>query len=196
MPGETAIVMSDDADVTSGLLRALSFAAQKHRDQRRKGGEASPYINHPIEVARALAEDGGVSDLVTLQAALLHDTIEDTDTTPEELERAFGAEVRRVVEEVTDDQSIDDKAARKRIQASRAPRLSERAKLVRIGDKIANVRDVSYAPPSRWSLERRREYVDWTREVVDGCRGVNAALEARYDRELERALRVLDALEA
>src|SRR5688572_8710850 len=93
-------------DPITGLLKALHFAADKHRDQRRKDEDASPYINHPIEVAELIARVGGVNDLVTLQGAILHDTIEDTNTTPEELEAAFGSEVRRVVEEVTDDKSL------------------------------------------------------------------------------------------
>src|ERR1041384_6973072 len=124
------------------LLKALHFAANKHRDQRRKDIDASPYINHPIEVAETLARVGGVTDLVTLQAAILHDTIEDTTTTPEELEAAFGAEVRRVVEECTDDTKLP-KADRKRLQIEHAPHLSHRAKLVKLGDKIANVRSVT-----------------------------------------------------
>jgi len=172
------------------LLAALHFAADKHRDQRRKDIDASPYINHPIEVAELLARVGGVDDLVTLQAAVLHDTLEDTDTTPQELEAAFGAEVRRVVEEVTDDTTLE-KLERKRLQIEHAPHISARAKLVKLADKIANVRAVVATPPAKWPIERRREYLDWTERVVDGLRGSNDALEKLYDEALVTGRRAL-----
>ncbi len=165
---------------TARLLQALHYSAQQHRHQRRKDHHASPYINHPIEVATVLATVGGVSDLTTLVAAILHDTIEDTDTTPEELEARFGPEVRGLVEEMTDDKRLP-KAERKRLQIEHAQVASHRAKLVKLGDKICNVRDVTHAPPAGWSVERRREYLDWTERVVAGCRGANAGLEQRFD---------------
>jgi guanosine-3',5'-bis(diphosphate) 3'-pyrophosphohydrolase len=165
------------------LLAAIRFAADKHRQGRRKDEESSPYINHPIAVAEVLADVGGVTDLVTLQAAILHDTIEDTKTTSEELEELFGAEVRRVVEEVTDKKSLP-KDVRKSTQIKSAPNLSHRGKLVRIADKICNVIDLTDTPPPGWPAERRRENLEWTAKVVEGCRGVNEALEARYDEVL------------
>ena len=181
----------EESNTIATLLKALHFAAHKHRDQRRKDIEASPYINHPIEVAEVLARVGGVTDVVTLQGAILHDTIEDTRTTPEELEAAFGAEVRRVVEEVTDDKRLP-KAERKRRQVEHAPQLSVRAKQIKIADKISNVRGVTEAPPADWPLERRQEYLNWTEQVVAGCRGCNAALEACYDQVLQAGRRVLE----
>lgn len=167
----------------SALLQALHFAAFKHRDQRRKDEEASPYINHPIEVAELIARVGQITDLVVLQSAILHDTIEDTLTTAEEVEALFGADVRRVVEEVTDDKCLP-KAERKRLQIEHAPHISPQAKLVKIADKISNVRAVIETPPADWSLERRLEYLDWTERVVAGLRGCNAHLEALYDQLL------------
>ena len=110
----------DELNIITSLLKAVHFAADKHRSQRRKDVEASPYINHPIEVAELLARVGGATDLVLLQAAVLHDTIEDTKTSPEELEAVFGLEVRRVVEEVTDDKRLP-KAERKRLQLASLP---------------------------------------------------------------------------
>ncbi len=172
------------------LLEALLFAATKHRHQRRKDAEASPYINHPIEVAALLAR-AGVDDLVTLKGAVLHDTIEDTETTGPEVEGAFGADVRAVVEEVTDDKSLP-KADRKRLQIEHAPRLSARARQIKIADKISNVRAVAEEPPEDWSPQRRREYLDWSERVVMGCRGVNPALESIYDQALAEGRRVLD----
>lgn len=168
------------------MLRAIHFAADKHKDQRRKGVEASPYVNHPIEVAELLASVGQVRDLDLLQAAVLHDTVEDTETTPEELERAFGPRVRSIVAEVTDDKSLE-KAERKRLQVEHAPHMSPEAKQLKLVDKICNVRDVAVHPPKGWDLVRRREYLDWTELVVKGCRDVNEALEREYDAALREA---------
>jgi len=177
---------------TAAILQALHFAANKHRDQRRKDVEASPYINHPIEVAGLLAREGGVTDPITLQAAILHDTIEDTDTTRAELDETFGSEVRRVVEEVTDDKTLP-KAERKRLQIEHAPHLSDRARQIKIADKISNVLGVTLSPPANWPLARKREYLDWTEQVVQGCRGANPALEKFYDQVLREGRRVLAA---
>lgn len=181
---------SPETNSISKVLAALQFAARKHRDQRRKGVEASPYINHPIEVAELLAREGVVTDLVTLQAAILHDTLEDTNTTVEELDELFGEEVRRVVEEVTDDKSLA-KAERKRRQIEHARHLSTRAQQIKIADKISNVLGITNAPPANWSLARRREYLDWTEQVVAGCRGCNSKIERVYDEILAQGRRVV-----
>ena len=162
------------------LLKALAFAAHKHRDQRRKDREASPYINHPIALADVLVNEGGVSDVEVLCAALLHDTVEDTATTHEELVDAFGARVARIVAEVTDDKTLS-KSERKRLQVEHATRLSPEAKLVKLADKICNLRDVAERPPASWDLARRREYFDWAKRVVDGLRGAHPRLEAAFD---------------
>jgi len=178
-----------DADLAL-LLKALAFAAHKHRDQRRKDAEASPYINHPIALAEVLAGEGGVADVEVLAAALLHDTIEDTATTVEELQELFGARIAAIVAEVTDDQKLP-KAERKRLQIVHAAGLSSGAKLVKLADKICNLRDVAVRPPAKWDLERRREYFDWARQVIDGLRGapgesmrvLEAAFDAAYARK-------------
>ena len=166
------------------LLKALSFAAHKHRDQRRKDAEASPYINHPIALAQVLAAEGDVSDIEVLAAALLHDTIEDTDTTGEELEREFGSRIAGIVAEVTDDTALP-KADRKRLQIEHAAQLSEGAKLVKLADKICNLRDVAERPPAKWDLQRRQEYFEWAKRVIDGLRGTPGesmrSLEAAFD---------------
>ncbi len=168
------------------LLSAIAFSAERHRSQRRKGFDASPYINHPIEVANILATVAGVTEVTTLMAAVLHDTLEDTGTKPEELEALFGREVRRLVEEVTDEKALP-KAERKRLQVEHAPRLSDPAKLIKLGDKICNVRDVTVRPPESWSPQRRREYLDWAERVVAGCRGVNEGLERKFDELVHEA---------
>jgi GTP diphosphokinase / guanosine-3',5'-bis(diphosphate) 3'-diphosphatase len=162
-----------------GLLRAAAFAADKHKGQLRKNAEATPYINHPLAVANLLAR-AGLEDEAVLAAAILHDTVEDTDTTPEELEQAFGAEIAGIVAEVTDDKSLA-KADRKRLQIEHAPHLSQKAKLVKLADKICNVRDVADDPPQGWELRRRQEYFDWAKAVVDGLRGAHPELEAEFD---------------
>lgn len=167
------------------FLEALSFAAHKHRDQRRKDQRASPYINHPIDVARTLAEVGGIEDPDLLMAAVLHDTIEDTETTASEIESLFGPLVRQLVEELTDDKSLP-KEVRKQRQIEHAPSLSAGAKQLKLADKICNVRDVASNPPSGWPEEQRRGYFDWAEAVAEGCRGVNAALEAELDERLAR----------
>ena len=168
------------------LLKAILFAAQKHRDQRRKDEDASPYINHLIEVAEILARVGGVSDMATLLAAVLHDTVEDTGTTSSELEEAFGPGVRLLVDEVTDDKTLP-KDIRKELQIEHAPNLSLRAKQIKIADKICNVHDVTYTPPPKWPLERRREYLRWAAKVVEGCRGSNPNLEHHFEEKLREA---------
>jgi guanosine-3',5'-bis(diphosphate) 3'-pyrophosphohydrolase len=162
------------------LLKALAFAAHKHRDQRRKDAEASPYINHPIALAEVLAGEGGVTDIEVLAAALLHDTIEDTATTAGELRENFGERIAAMVAEVTDDTELP-KAERKRLQIEHAAGISHGAKLVKLADKICNLRDVAERPPAKWDLERRREYFDWARQVIDGLRGAHATLEAAFD---------------
>lgn len=182
----------EELNAVPTILKALHFAASKHRDQRRKDIEASPYINHPIEVAELLSRVGGVQDLITLQAAILHDTIEDTETTPEELEDAFGSEVRRVVEEVTDDKRLP-KAERKRAQIEHAPQLSARAKQIKLADKISNVRSVTQTPPADWPPARRREYLDWTEQVVAGLEGCDTSLEGLYDQLLQEGRGALDS---
>lgn len=165
------------------LLRAARFAADRHRDQRRKGADGEPYINHPLGVASVLAVEGGVTDIDVLCAALLHDTIEDTDTSGAELEAEFGPAVRSLVEEVTDDKSLP-KERRKALQIEHASALSDKARLVKLADKICNLRDVAVDPPADWLLARRQAYFDWAVAVVDGLRGTHAELEARFDEAL------------
>jgi GTP diphosphokinase / guanosine-3',5'-bis(diphosphate) 3'-diphosphatase len=162
------------------LLKAFAFAAHKHRDQRRQDQAASPYINHPIALADVLVNEGGVADVEVLCAALLHDTVEDTATTPEELQNTFGARIAGIVAEVTDDTRLP-KAERKRLQIERAGGISHEAKLVKLADKICNLRDMAERPPASWDLARRREYFDWAKRVVDGLRGAHPQLEAAFD---------------
>jgi len=162
------------------ILKALEFASVKHRDQRRKDKDASPYINHPIALASVLWREGGVTDPAVIAAALLHDTIEDTQTTWQELRGEFGDEIADVVLEVTDVKWLK-KESRKRLQESKARFSSERARLVKLADKICNLRDLVGHPPAGWSLERRQQYFDWAKKVVDQLRGTHSQLEKRFD---------------
>ncbi len=170
---------------TGGLIKALRFSADKHRYQRRKDQARSPYINHPIEVAHLLWEVGHVREINVILAALLHDTIEDTQTAPEEISALFGDEVLALVLEVTDDKSLP-RDERKRLQVELASHKSPDAKLIKLADKTCNLHDLVASPPQDWSLGRRREYLKWTEQVVAGLRGTNPALEARYDEELSK----------
>ncbi len=162
------------------FVRALTFAADKHQNQRRKGHDRLPYVNHLIRVTDLLWREGEVRDVPTLVAALLHDTLEDTDATADELETLFGAAVLAIVREVTDDKMLP-KATRKQLQIEHAPHLSTAARLIKLADKIDNVYDVSHNSPEGWSHERQIAYLDWAEAVVAGLRGVNRALESHFD---------------
>jgi guanosine-3',5'-bis(diphosphate) 3'-pyrophosphohydrolase len=172
------------------LLKALDFATRKHKDQRRKDKEASPYINHPIALASILCNEGQITDIETICSALLHDTVEDTETTPEELASEFGEAIRDIVLEVTDDKALA-KEERKRLQIEHAAHLSRKAKLVKLADKIADLRDMVNSPPADWKPARKQKYFDWAKQVVDQVRGVNPELEAIFDEWY--ACRQLDA---
>lgn len=168
------------------LLEAASFAAQRHTGHNRKGSNSEPYINHPLEVANLLANVGGVDDIDVLIAAILHDTVEDVGVTKEDIVKRFGERVAGLVLEVTDDKSLP-KAERKQRQVEHAPHLSTGAKLIKLGDKISNITDVTNNPPADWSLDRRREYIDWGVSVVAGLRGANEGLEAKFDELVGKA---------
>ena len=172
------------------LVEAASFAAQRHTGHHRKGDTAEPYINHPLEVANLLANVGGVDDIDVLIAAMLHDTVEDVGVKKEEIVERFGDRVAGIVMEVTDDKSLP-KEERKRLQVEHAPHLSREAKLVKLGDKISNITDVTNNPPKDWPIERRRLYVEWGESVVAGLRGSNPELEQRFDETVGAAKKKL-----
>ncbi|MCX5658205.1 MAG: HD domain-containing protein [Planctomycetota bacterium] len=166
------------------ILAAADFAARKHTAQRRRDTAKTPYINHPVAVAALLTRVGGMTDPITLAAALLHDTVEDTETTPEEIEEHFGPDVRTLVAEVTDDKSLT-KEERKRQQIEHAPELSHRARLIKLADKSCNVGDMTPTEPKDWPLVRKREYFDWAEQVVTRIQGTHPALETHFRRTLQ-----------
>jgi guanosine-3',5'-bis(diphosphate) 3'-pyrophosphohydrolase len=172
------------------ILKAAHFAAKKHRDQRRKDKHASPYIIHPISVALEIAQTGGVDDPEILAAALLHDTLEDTDTKPEELEDKFGKKVCEYVLDVTDDKTLP-KEERKSRQIEHAKKISKGAALIKLGDKISNVTDVINNPPEDWDINRRNEYLDWAEKVIDNCPKVNDRMEDKFQEIIKQGREAL-----
>src|SRR5258708_4787444 len=171
------------------ILAAARFAAEKHAAQKRKGAAAEPYVNHLLEVAELIAASAPTLDVDLVAAGLLHDTVEDTATTAEELEQRFGADVAGLVLEVTDDKSLP-KQMRKTLQVQNASHKSPRAQVIKLADKISNLRSILHSPPADWSAERKREYFAWARAVVDALSAPNPLLKAEFDRvyaQLERA---------
>ena len=169
------------------VVRAAAFSAAQHcravevSKRFRKGVEPTPYINHPLEVARVLIEEGGVDDPVVLAAALLHDTMEDVPTPYAVLLKEFGKEVAGIVLELTDDKALP-KAERKRLQMVNAPHKTHKAAVVKIADKICNLRDIANDPPANWDLTKKEAYYDWARQVVGSLPKCNSALEAAFER--------------
>jgi guanosine-3',5'-bis(diphosphate) 3'-pyrophosphohydrolase len=170
------------------LFNALKFAAEKHRNQRRKDRDASPYINHPIDICHTLCGCCEALEPEVIVAAVLHDTIEDTNTTPEEIRTLFGEKILKLVLEVTDDKTLP-KDARRDLQVKTARFKSEGAKHIRIADKISNVTDIINSPPAGWSRERKLEYLEWTERVIDELEGTNECLERLYRERLAEAKR-------
>lgn len=172
------------------ILRAASFAAEQHRNQRRKGAGKRPYINHPLEVAERLAEVAEVTDAEILAAALLHDTVEDTTATAQDIQREFGDRVAALVAEVTDDKSLE-KAERKRQQIVHAAHLSQDAGLIKISDKTSNVLDLVRDPPPDWPHERLVAYLDWSEAVIAGLTDPHPALLEHFHAAIAAGRRAL-----
>ena len=176
----------------SVFIKAVTFAATKHKNQRRKDVDASPYINHPLALTDVLANEGGIVDVDVLCAAVLHDTVEDTKTTEQELIDCFGAKIASIVMEVTDDKKLG-KAERKLMQIRHAAQASMEAKLVKLADKICNLRDILDSPPENWDSQRKLEYFEWAGLVIAGVRGTNIELENIFDELLMRSEHPLNA---
>ena len=181
--------MTAAGNAPAALLRAISFAAEKHRDHRRKGETAAPYINHPIAVAEQLAAHGMADETELLMAAVLHDVVEDTDATEAELAAAFGLRVAGIVMEVTDDKSLPQ-LKRKELAVDHIAGKSREARLLKLSDLISNVGDLIHHPP-HWSEARKKAYLDWGEAVVRKLRGVHPELEERFDGLLAEARKTL-----
>lgn len=175
--------MSDLSVAVVRLARAYHFAATQHVDQRRRGHAAEPYLNHLTEVAALVALATAGADPNLIIAAVLHDTAEDTSATFDEIEERFGLDVASLVAEVTDDKSLP-KQTRKDLQIEHARGASPRAQMLKIADKISNLRSLATSPPEDWSEDRVIEYSLWAAEVVAGCRDANAELAEKFDAAL------------
>ena len=167
-------------DTTQLLLKAIDFAAIKHKDQRRKDPNKTPYINHPIGVAQIISKEANISDIDILIGAVLHDTVEDTETTLDEIEEVFGSKIRIIVDEVSDDK-LKSKEERKQAQIDKSPFVSYEAKIVKLADKLYNLRDLERQTPEGWTEARVQEYFVWASKVCSSIRGVCKPLDKKLD---------------
>ena len=172
---------NDSLQTIQELMKAAHFAAARHSEQRRKGASAEPYVNHLLEVAELVSSALSEPDTNLVIAALLHDTVEDVGVTKEELSANFGQDVADLVLEVTDDKSLP-KQERKRLQIVNAPKKTVRAQVIKLADKISNLRAILASPPSDWSVERQRQYFEWARQVVDALSAPHPGLKLEFDR--------------
>src|SRR5580765_6250878 len=163
------------------ILAAARFAAEKHAQQKRKGALGEPYFNHLLEVAELIATSTPELDVELVMAGFLHDTVEDTGVTLQELKDRFGSDVAGLVAEVTDDKMLP-KEMRKRLQVQDAHLKSERAQTLKLADKISNLRSILASPPVGWNLERKQQYFEWARQVVSGLTAPNQLLKAEFDK--------------
>ena len=179
------------------IFKALEFAANRHKYQTRKGISKTPYINHPILVAKTLLnfyED----DTDLLISALLHDVVEDTAKNEKQVKelselilQMFGENVLLTILEVTDNKNLPVNE-RKQLQIQLTPKLSDRAKKLKIADKICNILDIIEDPPEGWSDDRKIAYIQWAKNVVDGARGLNSELDQMFDDVYEQSLQKLE----
>jgi guanosine-3',5'-bis(diphosphate) 3'-pyrophosphohydrolase len=168
------------------VSEAAELAARRHNGMARKGRGNEPYINHLAEVANLLATATSGSDAELVAAGWLHDTIEDTETTREELARNFSERVASLVVECTDDMNLP-KAERRRLQIAHAPHKSSGAKLIKIADKISNIGARIHPDPSADERDDLADYTNWAEQVVAGCRGGNAWLDQTFDQTVNLA---------
>ncbi|WP_407176958.1 HD domain-containing protein [Bradyrhizobium sp. STM 3562] len=168
------------------ISEAAELAARRHTGQQRKARADEPYINHLAEVASLLSAASNGEDAELVAAGWLHDTLEDTETTHDELAQRFGLRVAGLVEECTDDMSLS-KSERRQKQVEDAPKKSPGAKLIKIADKISNVRARIFPNPTQAERDELADYVAWAEKVVAGCRGVNATLDGLFDEAVANA---------
>jgi len=174
--------MNDQAKI----VEAIAFASERHKSQTRKGAGEVPYINHPIAVAKLLS-DFGEDDIELNISAFLHDVVEDTTKNEKEIKEIsdiiiekFGEIVLLTVLEVSDNKSLPVEE-RKRLQVVHTPKLSDRAKKLKIADKICNILDIKNDPPENWPVQRKLAYLDWSKQVVNGAKGLNKKLDKYFD---------------
>ena len=168
------------AEEIQQVCEGVEFAADKHRLQTRKNKAKTPYISHPIGVAYNLMNVGEVRETSVIIGALLHDTVEDTQTTFEEIEKKFGKNVAGLVREVTDDKTLATEA-RKRLQVINATQKSKGAAQIKLADKLYNLNDLFSNPPPDWSQVRIDRYYEWAQSVVDRLPKANDKLHAAVE---------------
>lgn len=173
---------TNDLPACGLVVRAAYFAGEKHRLQRRSDIEQTPYINHPLELAHILTEEGDIYCMDTICASLLHDTLEDTETSPEELNKHFGEIITSIVIEVSNDMTLNSQQ-RREYELRKVASLSNKAKLVKIADKLANIRDVSTMPPAGWTREKKQNYFDFALEIVDQVKDASPRLHQIFLRD-------------
>lgn len=176
---------------TELYAKARDFAAKKHAGQLRKGANREPYITHPIEVAKLVSEATGGNDEILIAAAVLHDTIEDTDTSYDDLREEFNSEIADLVAEVTDDTRLPSDV-RKAKQAADMPKKSDRAKMIKMADKISNLRSIRESPPAAWTDDKKRSYIKTASNVVAGARDANCKLADQFDQVEAELLKQLN----
>lgn len=167
------------------IIEAIEFSAQKHQFQTRKDPDSTPYIIHPIGVANNLLTIGNVRDPDIIIGALLHDTVEDTNTTFEEIEEKFGSRVTGFVSEVTDNKLLPQQS-RKQLQIEHAPHKSAGAAQIKLADKLYNLIDLAQSPPPGWEKARVNAYFTWGQAVVDNLPWVNKPLKKAIDEVIQR----------
>jgi len=168
------------------LILSIDFAARKHSRQRRKDPAASPYINHPIEVMKLLSQCG-ITDVEILQSAVLHDTLEDTETSLSELTNLFGSRVANMVNEVTYEKQIPQ-IQRKQLEIDSIPHCSKGAQLIKQADKISNLTTIASSPPINWSSQRITGFIHWSYFIFKQCRGNNQQLDEITDKLMKQLL--------
>lgn len=176
-------------DTLLPYFEALAFAAEQHKYQRRGGYDPLPYINHLIKVSSAIIQIGQEENPDIIIAAILHDVVEDSDTSYEDLAGQFGAPVADIVAELTDDMELPYNQ-RKALQVEGASKLSLAARKIRIADKASNIQDI-FTYPLDWKEEKKIAYLENSLTIVDQIRGTHAALEAWFDQSVQFARKVL-----
>ncbi|WP_321529017.1 HD domain-containing protein [Sedimenticola selenatireducens] len=163
----------------SDVFRALSFAAEAHKDQRRKGAGGSPYVNHLIECAALMTGVAKIDNTLVIQAAILHDILEDTSVTEDQLLALFGEKVVEYVKAVTDDKRLN-LAERRAAQITHLKSASNAVKLIKLADHCSNIASI----PADWSKERIESYISWSRNVVSLCFAASPELAEEYEKRI------------
>ncbi|HEC60508.1 hypothetical protein LCGC14_0950780 [marine sediment metagenome] len=172
---------------TSQLIEAFLFAAQAHKEQRRKGNGGAPYINHLIEVVSLLSSTAKVDDTDILIAAALHDILEDTPITVTEITKRYGSNVLSYVQAVSDDKALT-LIERRAKQLKSMNESSDPIKYIKLADHCSNIASL----PPTWDKQRLKEYIGWSQSVAEKCFDVSEPLAVEYRKRYLVALRHIE----